>query len=70
VEFHPEPRSIETAFRQATARVSDQPAAKAIGDSYLLAFAREAGATLVTFDEALRRHAGSGAVVVPVAAPG
>ena len=57
VEFHREPPSLETALRQATAPFAGQPASKQIGDSYLLAFAREAGATLITFDQTLCRHA-------------
>ncbi len=53
VHFHPEPRNIDTTFRQATAPFAAQRASKWIGDCYLLAFAQEAGATLVTFDKAL-----------------
>jgi uncharacterized protein len=60
VELHPEPRNVDTAFRQATAPFSGQRASKWIGDCYLLAFAKESGATLVTFDKALlslaRKH--------------
>ena len=60
VELHPEPRDVDTAFRQATAPFADQRASKWIGDCYLLAFAKEIGATLVTFDKALlslaRKH--------------
>jgi toxin-antitoxin system PIN domain toxin len=60
VEFHPEPRHVDTAFRHATAPFSAQRASKWIGDCYLLAFAKEIGATLVTFDRALlnlaRKH--------------
>ena len=53
VELHPEPRSVDTAFRHATAPFAAQHASKWIGDCYLLAFAKEIGATLVTFDKAL-----------------
>jgi predicted nucleic acid-binding protein len=53
VELHPEPRNVDTAFRQATAPFAGQRASKWIGDCYLLAFAKESGATLVTFDRAL-----------------
>jgi len=53
VQFHPEPRDIDLAFRDATQLFADQPASKWIGDCYLLAFAKEIGATLVTFDKAL-----------------
>jgi predicted nucleic acid-binding protein len=59
VEFYPEPRSMDTAFRQATTVFSRQPASKWIGDCYLLAFARESDTTLVTFDNALHRLAAS-----------
>lgn len=52
VHFHPEPRTLESAFRRTTAPFSSQRASKCIGDGYLLAFAYEAGATLVTFDKA------------------
>jgi predicted nucleic acid-binding protein len=57
VEFHSEPRGIDSAFRQATAPFATQRASKWIGDCYLLAFAKESGATLVTFDKALLRLA-------------
>jgi toxin-antitoxin system PIN domain toxin len=53
VQFHPEPRDLDPAFREATDPFSNQRAPKWIGDCYLLAFARESGATLVTFDKAL-----------------
>jgi toxin-antitoxin system PIN domain toxin len=53
VELHPEPRDLDAAFRNATAPFAVQRASKWIGDCYLLAFAKEAGATLVTFDKAL-----------------
>ena len=60
VQFHNEPRGVDAAFRQATASFGSKPASKWIGDCYLLAFAKEAGATLVTFDKALmnlsRKH--------------
>lgn len=60
VQFHPEPRQIDAAFRLATEPFSRQRASKSVGDSYLLAFAKESGATLVTFDKALvglaRKH--------------
>jgi uncharacterized protein len=60
VEFHPEPRNVDGAFRQATEPFATQRASKWIGDCYLLAFAKETGATLVTFDRALlnlaRKH--------------
>jgi uncharacterized protein len=53
IELHPEPRGVDTAFRQATSSFASKPASKWIGDCYLLAFAKESGATLVTFDQAL-----------------
>jgi toxin-antitoxin system PIN domain toxin len=53
VEFHPEPHQLDAAFRQATQPFAAQRAPKWIGDCYLLAFAKESGATLVTFDKAL-----------------
>jgi toxin-antitoxin system PIN domain toxin len=53
VEFHPEPRDIDTVFREITRPFAAQRASKLIGDCYLLAFAKEIGATLVTFDKAL-----------------
>ncbi len=67
VELHSEPRSVDTAFRQATAPFAGQRTSKWIGDCYLLAFAKEIGATLVTFDKALmtlarKQHC---AVIIP-----
>jgi len=53
VELAPEPREAEALFRQALAPFSLQPATKAIGDCYLVAFAEAAGAHLVTFDRSL-----------------
>src|ERR1700724_2580378 len=52
-QFHPEPWRLDAAFRQAMEPFAGQRAPKWIGDCYLLAFARESGATLVTFDKAL-----------------
>ena len=57
VEFHPEPRGIDAIFREVTRFVANQPASKAIGDCYLLAFARHSNSILVTFDTALHRLA-------------
>ncbi len=57
IQFHPEPRHLDAAFRQATQPFADQRASKWIGDCFLLAFARETGAILVTFDLALLRLA-------------
>lgn len=53
VQFLPEPSSVEFAFRQITSHLPGTPASKWIADCYLLAFAKESGATLVTFDRAL-----------------
>lgn len=57
VEFYPEPRSIEATFRQTTEQFSSRQASKRVGDCWLLAFAAEIGATLVTFDQALNDFA-------------
>ena len=60
VEFYPEPRGMEAAFREATAPFAAQPASKWVGDCYLLAYSKQSGAALVTFDKALleaaRKH--------------
>lgn|SRR5262249_41688936 len=60
LEFYPEPRDLEAAFREATAPFALQRASKWVGDCYLLAYAKESDATLVTFDQALlgaaRKH--------------
>jgi hypothetical protein len=53
VEFYPEPRGVDSTFRKITKLFAAQPASKAIGDCWLLAFAAEIQATLVTFDRAL-----------------
>ena len=53
VEFHPEPRGLDTGFREATAPFAGKAASKWVGDCYLLAYARQSHATLVTFDRAL-----------------
>jgi hypothetical protein len=53
VEFHPEPRNLESAFRQATKPFAAKHASKWVGDCWLLAFAEAANARLVTFDQAL-----------------
>jgi toxin-antitoxin system PIN domain toxin len=57
VQFHPEPHGLDLAFREVTAPFSKLPASKAVGDSYFLAFARQSGASLVTFDQALKKQA-------------
>lgn len=57
VEFFPDPRSMETAFRQATEPFASQPASKWVGDCWLLALAQATDSRLVTFDTALRDFA-------------
>lgn len=57
VEFPPEPRDLETSFRKAMAEFSDKSAPNWIGDCYLLAYAKNSGSALVTFDKALHRLA-------------
>jgi toxin-antitoxin system PIN domain toxin len=53
VDFYPEPRGVDAAFRRATALFGNQRASKLVGDCYLLACAMEMGARLVTFDQTL-----------------
>ena len=53
VEFYPEPRGLDAGFRQATAPFARKPASKWVGDCYLLAYAKQSHAALVTFDQAL-----------------
>jgi toxin-antitoxin system PIN domain toxin len=57
VDFYPEPRGIDVAFRQATEPFGPRPASKWVGDCWLLAYAREIQATLVTFDRGLYEFA-------------
>jgi uncharacterized protein len=57
VEFYPEPRGLDAAFRQATEPFARQPATKWVGDCYLLAYSKESEASLVTFDVALLKFA-------------
>jgi len=57
VEFYPEARGLDTRFREATTALSGVQASKWIGDCYLLAFASQSNATLVTFDKSLLRLA-------------
>jgi hypothetical protein len=60
VELHPEPRDLETGFRESTAPFAGKAASKWVGDCYLLAWAKHSHASLVTFDKALfdlaRKH--------------
>ena len=53
VEFYPEPRGLDTGFREATAPFAGKAASKWVGDCYLLAYAKQSNAALVTFDKAL-----------------
>jgi toxin-antitoxin system PIN domain toxin len=53
ITFHPEPLNIESTFREATLSTTAKNSSSWIGDCYLLAHAKESGATLVTFDKAL-----------------
>jgi toxin-antitoxin system PIN domain toxin len=46
IELRPEPPSIDGALRQATAPHLIQPASTAVGDSCLLAFAKQSDAAL------------------------
>jgi hypothetical protein len=39
VKFHPQPRGTDAVLREMTRSFASQPASKAIGDCYLLAFA-------------------------------
>jgi uncharacterized protein len=60
VEQHPEPRDMDSGLREVTAPFAAAAASKAVGDCYLLAFAKQSDAALVTFDKALfdlaRKH--------------
>ena len=53
VELVSEPRGTDAVFREVTRGFASQPASKAIGDCYLLAFAKHTNSALVTFDAAL-----------------
>ncbi len=53
VEYYPEPRELELAFRQFTQPLATRQASQAIGDGFLLAYASGLGATLATFDRGL-----------------
>jgi hypothetical protein len=66
VEFYPEPHGLDTALRRAIEPFASRKAAKWVGDCYLLAYARQSDATLVTFDaglHSLARKQGHAAVV-------
>jgi predicted nucleic acid-binding protein len=53
VELVPEPRRVDKLFRRALVPVAAQSATKAIADCYLIGFAAEGGAHLVTLDKGL-----------------
>lgn len=53
VEFHPEPRGLDQQFREVMKPLGNLPASKAIGDCFLLSFAKSSRSALVTFDHAL-----------------
>jgi toxin-antitoxin system PIN domain toxin len=53
VEFYPEPRNVDVAYRRATEPFAGKAASKWVGDCWLLAYAEAAQARLVTFDQAL-----------------
>ncbi len=57
VEFYPEPRGIDSTFRQTTEPFAAKQGSKWIGDCYLLAYAADSQAVLVTFDKALHVQA-------------
>jgi toxin-antitoxin system PIN domain toxin len=57
VEFHAESRGLEGAFREVTAPFAAMKASHWVGDCYLLAFAKESEASLVTFDKKLLNFA-------------
>lgn len=66
VALYPEPRGLDEAFREATSPFAAKPASKLVGDCYLLAWAVQSGAALVTFDRALSdlaRKQGHAAVI-------
>lgn len=53
VEFRHESFGTSRAFRSALSHTGHQQSPRAIADCYLAAFAKNTGATLVTFDRAL-----------------
>lgn len=55
IELGREPHGVDRLFREFSGPIAPQPATKAIGDLYLMAFAVATGATLVTFDKAMAR---------------
>ncbi len=61
--FIPEPTDLEDEFRELARLTTASP--KLWADAYLAAFARGAGATLVTFDHALNRRADDSLLLEP-----
>jgi toxin-antitoxin system PIN domain toxin len=57
VTFEAEPGGLDGVFRDVTEQLSGQQASKWVGDCYLLAYAKQSSATLVTFDKGLLRLA-------------
>lgn len=57
VEFYPEPRGMDAALREITEPFAAKHASNWIGDCYLLAYAIQSQAVLVTFDSALQAYA-------------
>ena len=53
VEFFQEPRDVSEAFREAVLPFKKLSVSHVVADCYLLAFAKEVGSTLVTFDPGL-----------------
>jgi len=68
IEFlrEPEASQFERCFEEFSGRAGAQPATKLWADAYLAAFAKTAGLTLVTLDQAFRAWKG---VAVRVLAP-
>ena len=58
VQFYPEPRNVDDAFRRVTEPFATRQASKSVGDCWLLAYAKDLHATLVTFDRSLHDFAG------------
>jgi toxin-antitoxin system PIN domain toxin len=57
VEFYPEPRGMDAALRHLTEPFAAKHASNWVGDCYLLAYAVQSQAMLVTFDTALQAYA-------------
>jgi toxin-antitoxin system PIN domain toxin len=55
IALNAEPRRLDELMRGAARPFARQPATKAVGDLYLIAFAAAAQATMVTFDRVMAR---------------